>query len=70
MACTDPRDVARVESKTVIATPKKEDTIPTPMKGVEGVLGHWMSPKTLDKELAKRFPGTMKGKHCNMYITP
>jgi len=68
LACTDPRDVARVESKTVIATPKKEDTIPTPMKGVEGVLGHWMSPKTLDKELAKRFPGTMKGR--TMYVIP
>ena len=61
LARTDPKDVARVESKTVIITDKKEDTIPTPKEGVTGVLGHWMSPSDLDCELNKRFPGTMKG---------
>jgi len=68
LARTDPKDVARVESKTVIITDKKEDTIPTPKEGVTGVLGHWMSPSDLDCELNKRFPGTMKGR--TMFVIP
>jgi len=68
LANTDPRDVARVESKTVIITDKKEDTIPTPKEGVTGTLGHWMSPEDLDVELGKRFPGSMKGR--TMFVIP
>lgn len=39
LARTDPADVARVESRTVISTPKREDTVPTPKDGVKGTLG-------------------------------
>ena len=63
LARTDPRDVARVESKTFICTPEKRSTIPIPKEGVKGLLGNWMSPEDLDKELEKRFPGCMKGKN-------
>ena len=60
-ARTDPRDVARVESKTVISTENKRDTIPEPKPGVEGQLGHWMSPLELKNALNERMPGCMKG---------
>ena len=36
IARTDPKDVARVESKTYISTDRKEDTIPTVKSGVKG----------------------------------
>ena len=36
LAKTDPKDVARVESKTVICTESENETIPTPADGVEG----------------------------------
>ena len=36
LAKTDPKDVARVESKTVICTDNMSETIPTPADGVEG----------------------------------
>ena len=39
LAHTDPADVARVESKTVISTPDRNCTIPTPREGVKGTLG-------------------------------
>lgn len=39
LARTDPADVARVESKTVISTPNRADTVPTPKDGVKGTLG-------------------------------
>ena len=60
-ARTDPRDVARVESKTVISTEKERDTIPKPKPGVVGRLGHWMSPPNLQTALNERMPGCMKG---------
>lgn len=68
LACTDPKDVARVESKTVIATPNKRTTIPTAAEGVDGKLGKWMEPAQLQTELDARFPGCMKGR--TMYIIP
>lgn len=68
LACTDPGDVARVESKTVIATPKKETTIPDYAEGVVGRLGRWMHPDDLQKEIDSRFPGCMNGR--TMYIIP
>lgn len=68
LALTDPKDVARVESKTVISTTNKRDTIPTPASGVEGKLGHWLSPSDLDTTLQERFPGCMKGR--TMYVLP
>lgn len=61
LARTDPRDVARVESKTVIVTQEQRDTVPTPLGGVVSQLGRWMSPEEFDKAMAQRFPGCMKG---------
>ena len=58
---TDPADVARVESKTFICTEKKHETVPHVKDGVKGILGQWISPEALDKELEERFPGCMKG---------
>ncbi|MEQ2185127.1 hypothetical protein GOODEAATRI_015037, partial [Goodea atripinnis] len=43
LARTDPKDVARVESKTVIVTKNQRDTIPIPAGGVKSQLGSWMS---------------------------
>lgn len=65
---TDPEDVARVESKTFICTPDKYETVPHVREGVAGILGHWMSPKDLQKELNDRFPGCMSGR--TMYVIP
>lgn len=61
LTLTDPADVARVESKTVISTPNERDTVPIPKEGVEGKLGKWISPTDLDNQLNERFPGCMKG---------
>ena len=61
LAKTDPKDVARVENKTLISTPNKRDTIPIVPDGVKGQLGYWMSPRSLDEALKERFPGCMKG---------
>ncbi len=61
LARTDPKDVARVESRTVISTPEKDETIPEPADGVKGTLGHWMSPGDLDAAIKERFPGCMNG---------
>lgn len=70
LARTDPKDVARVESKTVIVTEKKRDTIPIPLGGdqVKSQLGNWMSKETFDQALSNSFPGCMKGR--TMYVIP
>jgi len=68
LARTDPKDVARVESRTVISTPDKNETIPEPASGVKGTLGHWMSPEALDEAIQDRFPGCMRGR--TMYLVP
>ena len=60
-ARTDPRDVARMESKTFVCTLKKSDTIPTPKEGVKCKLGNWKHTDEMDKELDKKFAGCMKG---------
>uniref|UniRef100_H2YVS0 phosphoenolpyruvate carboxykinase (GTP) n=1 Tax=Ciona savignyi TaxID=51511 RepID=H2YVS0_CIOSA len=67
-ARTDPRDVARVESKTVICTATERETIPKPLEGVKGTLGHWISPDNLETAIQERFPGCMKGR--TMYVIP
>ncbi|XP_020610165.1 phosphoenolpyruvate carboxykinase, cytosolic [GTP]-like [Orbicella faveolata] len=66
LARTDPRDVARVESKTYICTEEKRESIPAAKDGVKGQLGNWMSIEAMKKELGKRFPGCMKGR--TMYV--
>jgi len=68
LARTDPADVARVESRTVISTEKKSDTIPTPREGVKGTLGNWISREDMAAAAADRFPGCMKGR--TMYVIP
>lgn len=68
IARTDPADVARVESKTVISTTNKSDTIPTPREGATGKLGFWMSPDQIQTAFSERFPGSMKGR--TMYVMP
>ncbi|CAH1405903.1 unnamed protein product [Nezara viridula] len=68
LARTDPRDVARVESKTSITTKDKRDTIPEPAEGVVGKLGNWMSPEEMDCHINTKFKGCMKGKI--MYVIP
>ncbi|MBN3274925.1 PCKGC protein, partial [Polyodon spathula] len=67
LARTDPRDVARVESKTVIVTQEQRDTVPTPTSGTSQ-LGRWMSEEEFEKAKNLRFPGCMKGR--TMYIIP
>ncbi|KER24456.1 hypothetical protein T265_07882 [Opisthorchis viverrini] len=68
IARTDPADVARVESKTVISTPDQRATVPKVKEGVKGTLGIWMSPEDLQKAFNARFPGCMKGR--TMYVIP
>jgi len=68
LAKTDPKDVARVESKTVISTENERETIPIPAEGVEGKLGKWMAPGDLQAAIQERFPGCMKGR--TMYVIP
>ncbi|KAK7915677.1 hypothetical protein WMY93_011438 [Mugilogobius chulae] len=68
LARTDPRDVARVESKTVIVTREERDTVPSPVGGGHSQLGRWMSPEEFDKAVTQRFPGCMKGR--TMYVIP
>lgn len=61
LARTDPKDVARVESKTVIVTKSQRDTIPIPAGGVKSQLGSWMSESDWQKARQERFPGCMAG---------
>ncbi|KAL1780578.1 phosphoenolpyruvate carboxykinase [GTP], mitochondrial [Sigmodon hispidus] len=68
LARTDPQDVARVESKTVIVTPSQRDTVPLPAGGARGQLGNWMSPDEFQRAVDERFPGCMQGR--TMYVLP
>lgn len=68
LARTDPKDVARVESKTVIVTPSQRDTVPLLAGGSHGQLGNWMSPEEFQRAVDERFPGCMQGR--TMYVLP
>ncbi|CAF0716729.1 unnamed protein product [Brachionus calyciflorus] len=81
LALTDPKDVARVESRTFICTSSQNKTIATPKSGFKeadpslnlrnlkcSALGNWMSPEDLEYELSRRLPGCMKGR--TMYVIP
>lgn len=61
LARTDPKDVARVESKTVIVTKNQRDTIPIPAGGAKSQLGSWMSEADWQKAREERFPNCMAG---------
>lgn len=65
---TDPRDCARVESKTWMVTREKYTTQTHTPEGVEPIMGHWMSPVQFAEELDARFPGCMAGRV--MYVIP
>ncbi|KAI6206080.1 hypothetical protein M3Y94_00865700 [Aphelenchoides besseyi] len=65
---TDPKDVARVESKTWIVTPDKYQTVTHTPDGIEPIMGHWMPPTQFADELDARFPGCMAGRI--MYVIP
>ncbi|XP_065369358.1 phosphoenolpyruvate carboxykinase [GTP]-like [Calliphora vicina] len=68
LARTNPADVARVESRTFICTPQKEQTVPVTNEATPGALGNWISPEDMQKAIKERFPNSMKGR--TMYVIP
>ena len=69
LARTDPKDVARVERKTVIVTQRPWDTVPIPSPGAKSQLGSWLSEEDFQKARQERFPGCMAGKAGSLSLS-
>ncbi|XP_069735220.1 phosphoenolpyruvate carboxykinase [GTP], mitochondrial-like [Phaenicophaeus curvirostris] len=68
LARTDPQDVARVESRTVLVTERERDSVPPAPPSGEPQLGRWLSPRAFDQAVRQRFPACMSGRP--LFVVP